>query len=101
MPQLLAAHHVPEAAIAGINSSSDVVQFLAIHIRSNARCLVQPPFLRTAFAGIASILVGVAVINRNSTLVLEAALVSAVAAAMLYTTADRSFGPHTSWGFGT
>jgi MFS transporter, PAT family, beta-lactamase induction signal transducer AmpG len=87
MPQLLAAHRVPEANIAGITAAAMSSNFWPFIFGPMLDVWFSRRFYATAFAALAAVLVGVAVINQRSTLVLETALVLGVAAAMLYTTA--------------
>ena len=87
MPQLLAAQHVPEATIAGITAAAMSSNFWPFLFGPVLDVWVSRRFYATAFAALAAVLVGTAVINRQSTTILEIALVLAVAAGMLYTTA--------------
>jgi PAT family beta-lactamase induction signal transducer AmpG len=87
LPQLLAAQHVSELTIAGITAAGMSSNFWPFIFGPMLDVWFSRRFYATGFAALASILVGVAVINRHSTVVLEAALVLGVAAAMLYTTA--------------
>ncbi len=87
VPQLLAAQHVSEATIAGITAaamSSNFWPFIfgpMLDVRFSRRTYA------TIFAALASLLIILAITNLHRLPVLEAALVLAVAAAMLYTTA--------------
>ncbi len=87
LPQLLAAQHVPEAAIATITAAAMSSNFWPFIFGPMLDVWVSRRFYATLFAALAAFLIGVAIINRQSPLILETALVLAVAAGMLYTTA--------------
>jgi MFS transporter, PAT family, beta-lactamase induction signal transducer AmpG len=87
MPQLLAAQHVSEARIAGITAAAMSSNFWPFVFGPMLDVWFSRRLYATVFAALASILIGVAVMNSHHPAVLGVALVVGVAAAMLCTTA--------------
>ncbi len=87
IPQLLAARHVPEAAIAGITAAAMASNFWPFVFGPILDIWVSRRFYATLFAALASLLVVLALTSLHRPAILQIALVLAVACAMLYTTA--------------
>jgi PAT family beta-lactamase induction signal transducer AmpG len=87
MPQLLAAHNVSEAAIAGITAIAMASNFWPFVFGPMLDVWISRRRYATIFAALAALLVVVAVMSVGHLRVLAVALIAAVAAAMLYTTA--------------
>ncbi|MFP5211563.1 MAG: MFS transporter [Acidobacteriota bacterium] len=87
MPQLLAAEHVPEARIAGITAAAMSSNFWAVVFGPILDVRFSRRWYATVFAAVTFILVFIAVTNLRHLVILEFALVLAVAAAGLSTAA--------------
>src|SRR3984957_20058205 len=87
IPQILAAHHVPEARIAGITAVALSPNFWAVVFGPMLDVRFSRRWYATAFAALAGLLVFIAVINLSHLVVLEVALVTGSVAAILSTTA--------------
>jgi PAT family beta-lactamase induction signal transducer AmpG len=87
VPQLLAAQQVSEATIAVITAAAMSSNFWPVVLGPMLDVWVSRRFYATLFAALASILTAVAILNLQHHTVLSVALVAAVAAGMLYTTA--------------
>ncbi|HEX4756384.1 MAG TPA: MFS transporter [Terracidiphilus sp.] len=87
MPQLLSAQRVPEATIAGITAAAMSPNFWAVVFSPVLDVRFSRRWYATVFAAVTSVLVFVAVTNLQHLLVLEIALVLAIATAGLSTAA--------------
>src|ERR1700733_4798317 len=87
IPQLLATRHVSEATIAGITAMALSPNFWAVVFGPTLDVRFSRRWYATAFAALAGLLVFIAVINLSHLVVLEVALVTGSAAAILSTTA--------------
>jgi MFS transporter, PAT family, beta-lactamase induction signal transducer AmpG len=87
IPQVLATYHVSEARIAGITAMALSPNFWAVVFGPMLDVRFSRRWYATFFAGLASVLVFIAVINLSHLVVLEIALVAGSAAAILSTTA--------------
>jgi PAT family beta-lactamase induction signal transducer AmpG len=87
IPQMLAAHHVAEARIAGITAAALSPNFWAVVFGPMLDVRFSRRWYATLFAALASLLAIIAVLNLGHLVVLEIALVTGSAAAILSTTA--------------
>jgi PAT family beta-lactamase induction signal transducer AmpG len=87
MPQVLATHHVSEARIAAITAMALSPNFWAVVFGPMLDVRFSRRWYATFFAGLAGVLAFIAVINLRHLVVLEVALVTGSAAAILSTTA--------------
>jgi PAT family beta-lactamase induction signal transducer AmpG len=87
MPQVLATHHVSEVRIAAITAMALSPNFWAVVFGPMLDVRFSRRWYATFFAGLAGLLVFIAVINLRHLVVLEVALVTGSAAAILSTTA--------------
>jgi len=87
MPQILAARHVPEAAIASMTAAAMASNFWPFVFGPMLDVWFSRRFYATVFAALASLLVIAALTSLDHPAMLQIALVMAVASAMLYTTA--------------
>ncbi len=87
VPQLLAAQHVSEGAIAVITAAAMSANFWPVVFGPMLDVWFSRRWYATLFAGIAATLAAVATLNLTHRAVLEAALTGGVAAGMLCTTA--------------
>ena len=87
MPQVLATHQVSEARIAAITAMALSPNFWAVVFGPMLDVRFSRRWYATFFAGLESVLVFIAVINLRHLIVLEVALVTGSAAAILSTTA--------------
>src|ERR1700728_695657 len=87
IPQLLATRHVSEARIAGITAIALSPNFWAVVFGPMLDVRFSRRWYATFFAALESVLIFIAVINLNHLAVLEFALVTGSAAAILSTTA--------------
>jgi PAT family beta-lactamase induction signal transducer AmpG len=87
IPQLLATRHVSEARIAGITAMALSPNFWAVVFGPMLDVRFSRRWYATFFAALASVLVFIAVVNLNHLAVLETALVTGSAAAILSATA--------------
>ncbi len=87
MPQVLATHHVSEARIAAITAMALSPNFWAVIFGPMLDVRFSRRWYATFFAGLAGVLAFIAAINLRHLVVLEVALVTGSAAAILSTTA--------------
>jgi PAT family beta-lactamase induction signal transducer AmpG len=87
MPQILATHHVSEARIAAITAMALSPNFWAVIFGPMLDVRFSRRWYATFFAGLAGVLAFIAAINLQHLAVLEIALVTGSAAAILSTTA--------------
>jgi PAT family beta-lactamase induction signal transducer AmpG len=87
MPQVLATHHVSEVRIAAITAMALSPNFWAVIFGPMLDVRFSRRWYATFFAGLAGVLAFIAVINLRHLVVLEVALVTGSAAAILSTTA--------------
>jgi PAT family beta-lactamase induction signal transducer AmpG len=87
MPQVLATHHVSEARIAAITAMALSPNFWAVVFGPMLDVRFSRRWYATFFAGLAGVLAFIAVISLRHLVVLEIALVTGSAAAILSTTA--------------
>jgi PAT family beta-lactamase induction signal transducer AmpG len=87
MPQVLATHHVSEARIAAITAMALSPNFWAVVFGPMLDVRFSRRWYATFFAGLAGLLAFIAAINLRHLAVLEVALVTGSAAAILSTTA--------------
>ncbi len=87
MPQVLATHHVSEARIAAITAMALSPNFWAVIFGPMLDVRFSRRWYATFFAGLAGVLAFIAAINLRHLAVLEVALVTGSAAAILSTTA--------------
>jgi PAT family beta-lactamase induction signal transducer AmpG len=87
MPQLLAGQHIPEAAIAGITAAAMSANFWAVVFGPLLDVRFSRRWYATVFAALTSMLIFIAVMNLLHLVVLEFALVLAIATAGLSTAA--------------
>jgi MFS transporter, PAT family, beta-lactamase induction signal transducer AmpG len=87
MPQVLATHHVSEVRIAAITAMALSPNFWAVVFGPMLDVRFSRRWYATFFAGLAGLLAFIAVINLRHLVVLEVALVTGSAAAILSTTA--------------
>jgi PAT family beta-lactamase induction signal transducer AmpG len=87
IPQVLATYHVSEARIAGITAMALSPNFWAVVFGPMLDVRFSRRWYATFFAALESVLVFIAVINLHHLVVLEVALVTGSAAAILSTTA--------------
>ena len=87
IPQMLAAHHVSEARIAGITAAALSPNFWAVVFGPMLDVRFSRRWYATLFAALESLLAVIAVLNLGHLVVLEIALVTGSAAAILSTTA--------------
>jgi PAT family beta-lactamase induction signal transducer AmpG len=87
IPQMLAAHHVAEARIAGITAAALSPNFWVVVFGPMLDVRFSRRWYATLFAGLSSLLTVIAVLNLGHLAVLETALVIGSAAATLSTTA--------------
>ncbi len=87
MPQVLATHHVSEVRIAAITAMALSPNFWAVVFGPMLDVRFSRRWYATFFAGLAGVLAFIAVINLRHLVVLEIALVTGSAAAILSTTA--------------
>ena len=87
IPQLLAAQHVSEARIAGITAAALSPNFWAVVFGPMLDVRFSRRWYATLFAALASLLAVIAILNLHHLVVLEIALVTGSATAILSTTA--------------
>jgi PAT family beta-lactamase induction signal transducer AmpG len=87
IPQILAAHHVAEARIAGITAAALSPNFWAVVFGPMLDVRFSRRWYATLFAALSSLLMVIAVLNLSHLVLLEIALVIGSAAAILSTTA--------------
>jgi PAT family beta-lactamase induction signal transducer AmpG len=87
IPQLLAAQHVSEARIAGITAAALSPNFWAVVFGPMLDVRFSRRWYATLFAALASLLAVIALLNLHHVVILEIALVTGSAAAILSTTA--------------
>src|ERR1700733_12207885 len=87
IPQILSAQHVSEAAIAGITAIALSPNFWAVVFGPMLDVRFSRRWYATFFAALESVLIFIAVINLSHLAVLEVALVTGSAAAILSATA--------------
>ncbi len=87
MPQVLATHHVSEARIAAITAMALSPNFWAVVFGPMLDVRFSRRWYATFFAGLAGVLAFISVINLRHLVILEIALVTGSAAAILSTTA--------------
>ena len=87
MPQVLATHHVSEARIAAITAMALSPNFWAVIFGPMLDVRFSRRWYATFFAGLAGVLAFIAAINLRHLVILEVALVTGSAAAILSTTA--------------